>query len=187
MKSVCYIQARGGSKRIPHKNKMIWYGLPFVADAIVKANMTGLFDMIMVSSDDTEILDIARKYGALPVLRSKEMSGDNITDAQLAKEIFKPLKHYDHICCLYPCVPLLTVQDMRSAYSRFFTTETEALRAVDKTGKDAGAFYFFRMTDKPIDTLKYLDYTLEVAQDINTMDDIKEAKRKYENNRLLDR
>lgn len=180
MKTCCYIQARGGSKRIPGKNKYLWHGVPFVADAIIKAQSSKLFDLIMVNSDDTEILNIARQYGALPVLRSPKMSGDAVTDAELSTEIFKPLGRFDIICSLYPCVPLLKIHDLRRAYVRFMMSDDEALIAVDSNGVDAGAFYYYRMPLQAIDNVTYKDYTLEVAQDINTFDDIREAERKYE-------
>ena len=182
MKTCCYLQARGGSKRLPHKNRMLWHGVPFVADAIIKAQASKLFDLIMVSSDDTDILDIARKYGALPVLRSAEMSGDNVTDAQLAVEILRPLGRFDIVCKLYPCVPLLTADELRCAYVKLLMSDAEAVRAVDDHGLDAGAFWFYRMTDNPLDTLCKLDYNLNMWQDINTPADIAEAERKYENN-----
>ena len=186
MKSVAYIQARGGSKRIPGKNKLLWHGIPFVADAILTAKASCLFDVIIVSSDDLEILDIARRFKALPVLRSEKMSGDTVTDAELATEILPPLEHFDVVCKLYPCVPLLKPIDLRKAYVDLTMSDAEAVRAVDKHGDDAGAFWLFNMTDKPLDKLRKIDYTLEVSQDINTYADIQEAERKYENNRLLD-
>ena len=185
MKSVCYIQARGGSKRIPHKNKLLWRGVPFVADAILTAEASCIFDLIMVSSDDKEILDIARQFGALPVLRSDKMSGDTITDTELATEILRPLKKFDVVCKLYPCIPLLHPIDLTKAYQMFMTSGAEALRAVDVNGIDAGAFWFYNMTDKPLDTLDKIDYTLDISQDINTYEDIEEARKKDETYRLL--
>jgi CMP-N-acetylneuraminic acid synthetase len=179
MKTACYIQARGGSKRIPGKNKHLWHGVPFVADAIHKAQESELFDLILVSSDDTEILDIARQHGALPVLRSAEMSGDNVTDAELAAEVLRPLKRFDIVCKLYPCVPLLTAEDLRLAWVQFSCHVTDALRAVDADGNDAGAFWMFWNEGKPLDKMSVIDYTLPIAQDINTYADIKEAERKW--------
>jgi len=181
MKTLCYIQARGGSKRFPGKNKHKWDGVPFVVNAIYKAQMAEIFDLVMVTSDDIEILNLARDAGALPVLRSQAMSGDLVTDDQLAEEVLLPLSGFDIACKLYPCVPLLSPDDLTAAYYALLDSEEDYLRAVDKQGKDAGAFYFFRVQpaiDYTISKLNRLDYILDYCQDINTLDDLWHAKQK---------
>ena len=73
-KAVAIITARGGSKRIPHKNIKEFCGKPIVAYSIEAALASGLFDRVMVSSDDEEIAEVARKYGAeVPFLRSEKI------------------------------------------------------------------------------------------------------------------
>ena len=63
--NIAIIPARGGSKRIPRKNIRLFRGLPIIAHSIAKAQATGIFDFIMVSTDDAEIAEIARAHGAL--------------------------------------------------------------------------------------------------------------------------
>ena len=71
MSSVAIITARGGSKRIPRKNVKPFMGKPMVAYAIAAALGSKLFDEVMVSTDDEEIADIARKAGAhVPFMRN---------------------------------------------------------------------------------------------------------------------
>jgi hypothetical protein len=111
------------------------------------------------------------------------MSGDTVTDAELAHEILPPLKRFELVCKLYPCVPLLKPIDLRRAYIALIASDAEGIRAVDKDGNDAGAFWLYWMTDKPLDKLRIIDYTLDVSQDINTYADIQEAERKYDKNR----
>ena len=72
------IPARGGSKRIPRKNVKLFAGKPMIAWSIEAAQRTGLFDRIVVSTDDEEIASIARKYGAdVPFVRPAELSDDH--------------------------------------------------------------------------------------------------------------
>ena len=65
MKNLCIIPARGGSKRIPRKNVKQFLGKPILAYSIEAALATGLFDEVMVSTDDEEIAKIAKQYGAI--------------------------------------------------------------------------------------------------------------------------
>ena len=70
-KAVAIITARGVSKRIPHKNIKEFCGKPILAYSIEAALASGVFDRVMVSTDDEEIAEVARKYEAeVPFLRS---------------------------------------------------------------------------------------------------------------------
>ena len=105
MSSLCYIQARAGSKRFPRKALALWNGKPMVADAIEKAKATGLFDYIAVSSDDPEILQIAVDYGVLPLWRSAKASSDTATDDDVAEEVvsyFPALQYSFEDVSVYP-------------------------------------------------------------------------------------
>ena len=76
MSKVAIITARGGSKRIPRKNIKDFCGKPIIAYSIEAALASGLFDEVMVSTDDKEIADVARTYGAsVPFMRSEATSG----------------------------------------------------------------------------------------------------------------
>ena len=76
MGNICIIPARGGSKRITRKNIKPFLCKPIIAYSIQAALDSGLFDEIMVSTDDNEIAEIAKQYGAkVPFLRSKKKFG----------------------------------------------------------------------------------------------------------------
>ena len=60
---VAVIPARGGSKRIPRKNIRDFAGKPIIAYSIDCAKQSGLFDRIIVSTDDEEIADVATRFG----------------------------------------------------------------------------------------------------------------------------
>ena len=80
MKTLAMITARGGSKRIPRKNIKDFNGKPIMAYSIEAAIASGVFDEVMVSTDDEEIAEIARKYGAsVPFMRSEKTSNDFAT------------------------------------------------------------------------------------------------------------
>ena len=80
MSNLCIIPARGGSKRIPKKNIKEFLGRPIIAYSIRTAIDSKLFDEVMVSTDDIEIAEIAKKYGAkVPFIRSLKNSSDFAT------------------------------------------------------------------------------------------------------------
>ena len=89
MKSIAIITARGGSKRIPRKNIKEFCGKPIIAYSIEAALNSKLFDEVMVSTDDEEIAEIAREYGAaVPFMRSEATSNDFATTADVLLEMF---------------------------------------------------------------------------------------------------
>ncbi len=112
MPNLCIIPARGGSKRIPNKNIKDFLGKPIISYSIKSAIETGLFDEIMVSTDDTGIAEISKSLGAkVPFLRSEENSQDFSTTYDVIEEVIKQYdgagKHFEKFCCIYPCAPLI--------------------------------------------------------------------------------
>jgi N-acylneuraminate cytidylyltransferase len=112
MKSICIVPARGGSKRIPHKNITDFMGMPLIAWSIRAALNSGCFDEVMVSTDSEEIADIAKQYGAnVPFLRSAETANDYATTADVIEEVLNRYeeqgKHFDAFCCLYATAPFV--------------------------------------------------------------------------------
>lgn len=118
MKTVAIIPARGGSKRIPRKNIKRFRGLPMIGWAINAAKSSGVFDDIIVSTDDPEIADIAQQCGArVPFMRPLALADDNSPTLPVVKHA---LNAYDReppeaACCLYPCTPALNPSDLVTA------------------------------------------------------------------------
>ena len=117
--SVAVIPARGGSKRIPRKNIKIFSGVPMIAYAIKAAMESGLFEHIVVSTDDAEIADLAKQFGAeVPFFRPPELANDLATTvpviAHAIQECEKLRWNTDFVCCIYPCVPFLSGADLVS-------------------------------------------------------------------------
>ncbi|MCM1118717.1 MAG: pseudaminic acid cytidylyltransferase [bacterium] len=120
MRRIAIITARGGSKRIPRKNIKEFCGKPILAYSIEAARASGLFDTVMVSTDDGEIADIARKYGAeVPFARSESTAGDFATTNDVLLEVLAEYEKrgecYDIGCCIYPTAPFVTAQKLRAA------------------------------------------------------------------------
>jgi pseudaminic acid cytidylyltransferase len=122
MSKLAIIPARGGSKRIPKKNIKEFFGKPVLAYAIENAINSKLFDEVMVSTDDDEIVEIAIKFGAkVPFKRSSENSDDYATTIDVLTEVIatygKVQREFEYACCIYPCTPLLTKQRIIEGFS----------------------------------------------------------------------
>ncbi len=122
-KNLCIIPARGGSKRIPRKNVKPFLGKPMLAYSIETAQKTGLFDEVMVSTDDEEIAEVARRYGAkVPFMRSAETASDFATTADVLREVIAKYREqgreFDNFCCFYATAPLVQSGDVVSAFDR---------------------------------------------------------------------
>ncbi len=118
MSALCVIPARGGSKRIPRKNVRPFAGRPMIAWSIETARASGLFDRVVVSTDDTEIAAVARESGAeVPFLRPAELANDIAgTDAVIghALEWFAAQgETVEEFCCIYATAPFLCAEDLR--------------------------------------------------------------------------
>jgi len=116
MSSICIIPARGGSRRIPRKNIRPFHGKPIMAYSIEAAKVSGLFDRIIVSSDDLEILDTAVHYGAEPFDRPPELARDDVGTYDVTRETFMALdgwRDVGRVCCIYATAPMLDITDLQ--------------------------------------------------------------------------
>ncbi len=134
-KAVAIITARGGSKRIPHKNIKEFCGKPILAYSIEAALASGLFDRVMVSTDDEEIAEVARKYGAeVPFLRSEKTANDYATTKDVLEEVLaeyeKRGEHFDTLCCIYPTAPFVTPDRLSEAMDQLEEREGDTLLPV---------------------------------------------------------
>ena len=120
--AVAIIPARGGSKRIPRKNIKEFCGKPIIAYSIETALKSGLFEQVIVSTDDKEIADVARSYGAhVPFMRPKALSDDISGTSVVLLHALEWLKEndkvYDYACCIYATAPFLQAKYIRQGYS----------------------------------------------------------------------
>lgn len=128
--NLCIIPARGGSKRIPRKNIKEFLGKPIIAYSIEAALKSNLFDEVMVSTDDEEIAEIAKKYSAkVPFLRGKENANDFATTYSVIEEVLNKYneaagKIFKNACVLYPCAPFVTASKLKEAFNKLDKFDT---------------------------------------------------------------
>ena len=132
MRKIAIITARGGSKRIPRKNIREFCGKPILAYSIEAARESGLFDTVMVSTEDREIAGIARQYGAeVPFYRSERTAGDFATTNDVLLEVLEEYgkrgAHYDLGCCIYPTAPFVTAEKLRDAVRQLLDSDADTL------------------------------------------------------------
>ncbi|MCH5253677.1 MAG: pseudaminic acid cytidylyltransferase [Lachnospiraceae bacterium] len=120
MSSIAIITARGGSKRIPGKNIKEFLGKPIICYSIEAAVSSGLFDEVMVSTDDEAIAEIAKKSGAsVPFMRSDKTADDYATTDDVLMEVLEAYersgKTFDYMACIYPTAPFVTAEKLKAA------------------------------------------------------------------------
>ena len=119
-RALCVIPARGGSKRIPRKNVKDFLGKPLIAYSIEAALNSGVFERVIVSTDNAEIADVAIKFGAqVPFMRDAALSDDYATSSDAVADAARRLGGYARVCCLYATAPLITGEILREAYGKF--------------------------------------------------------------------
>ncbi len=132
---IAIITARGGSKRIPRKNIKNFHGKPILAYSIEAAINSGVFDEVMISTEDDEIAEIAKEYGAVfPFRRSEEMADDHAMTIDVIIEVvnayIKSGKNPESVCCIYPTAPFVTAEKLKKANSCFENSDVEAVLPV---------------------------------------------------------
>lgn len=170
-RAVAVITARGGSKRIPRKNIKEFCGKPILAYSIEAAIQSGVFDEVMVSTDDEEIAEIAKQYGAMiPFMRSADTANDYATTADVICEVLDTYKSagktFDYACCIYPTAPFVTSEKLKNAMELLESTGADSVMPVT-------AFSFPPMRGMYIreEKLSYVfpEYSQKRSQDIEAM------------------
>jgi pseudaminic acid cytidylyltransferase len=117
---IAIIPARGGSKRIPRKNIKDFCGKPMIAYAINAAKESGFFEHVVVSTDDEEIAEIANAWGAeTPFIRPAELANDHTATVPVIAHAIEACRalgwKFDQVCCIYPGVPFIQIEDLKGA------------------------------------------------------------------------
>ena len=135
MSTLCIIPARGGSKRIPHKNIREFLGKPIIAYSIEAALQSGVFEEVMVSTDDPKIAEVARQYGAqVPFMRSAAASSDYASTRDVLVEVLDRYaengRQFDYLACVYPTAPFITPEKLRAGYEKISASDAGELMPV---------------------------------------------------------
>jgi len=115
MINVAIIPARGGSKRIHKKNIRDFCGKPIIAYSIEAAINSGVFDRVIVSTDDQDIAEVSKKYGAeIPFIRPDNLADDHTGTNDVVVHAIKALEAegetIGYACCIYATAPFLQTQ-----------------------------------------------------------------------------
>ena len=137
MKNIAIITARGGSKRIPRKNIKEFCGKPIIAYSIEAALESGMFEEVMVSTDDDEIAAISQKYGAhVPFMRSAETASDYATTRDVLLEVLHEYAmvgtNFEYMTCIYPTAPFVTGRKLSDAMGMLLNSKGSLLIPVVK-------------------------------------------------------
>ena len=122
--NVAVIPARGGSKRIPRKNIREFCGKPMIAWPIEVAKQSDLFDHILVSTDDEEIAEVSKSYGAeIRTMRPVELADDHTGTTEVIAHAVSWMQEQgwtlNAVCCIYATAPLIQMNDLIEAYKLF--------------------------------------------------------------------
>ena len=130
------IPARGGSKTVPSKNIRLLAGKPLIAWTIETALASPSLDRVIVSTDDPEIAEISRTYGAeVPFMRPADLAGDTVPDLPVFEHAYKWFRGPendppDAVVWLRPTAPLRTVDDIEAALKLLVDSEADSVRSV---------------------------------------------------------
>ena len=118
--NIAIITARGGSKRIPHKNIRDFCGKPIIEYSIRAALDAQVFDTVMVSTDDERIALIAKNAGAeVPFMRSEKTANDYATTTDVLLEVIEQYDKmgitFENACCIYPTAPFVNAAKLKNA------------------------------------------------------------------------
>ena len=127
---LCVIPARGGSKRIPRKNIKFFCGKSMIGYSIKAALASKCFDKVIVSTDDQEIAQISRSFGAeTPFVRPEELANDYTGTAPVVKHAIewfdKKGQSPVDVCCLYATNPFLRSDTIKKAYNQLQQTQSD--------------------------------------------------------------
>ncbi|MHA2023948.1 MAG: cytidylyltransferase domain-containing protein [Candidatus Thorarchaeota archaeon] len=127
---ICVILARGGSKRIPLKNLVVIKGLPLIAWSVIQATESLLVDEVFVSTDNDEITNVAKKYGAKIIERPAEFAGDKSTSESAllhALEYAELHGKVQAVVFLQPTSPVRTRSDIDNAVKLYLESRCDSL------------------------------------------------------------
>lgn len=166
---IAIIPARGGSKRIPRKNIKTFLGKPIIAYAIELARNSGLFDEIIVSTDDAEIAEVARYLGAkVPFMRSAKNSSDHATTMEVINEVLNFYREKDwdfkYGCCIYPTSPLVQERHLVQGYTKLRERNFNTVLPIVPFGYPV--WRGFEITDNEMAKMVWPEYLNSRSQDL---------------------
>lgn len=166
---VAIIPARGGSKRIPRKNIKEFFGKPMIAWSIEAAKKSGIFDRIIVSTDDEEIATIAKEWGAeVPFIRPAELSEDLTATIPVISHAIQWLmeqgEELEAVCCIYATAPFVEATDIVKGYTEL--TSGDWAYTFSVTDFSAPIFRSFKLSENGGVEMFYPEHFNTRSQDL---------------------
>ncbi len=160
------IPARSGSKGLPNKNIKLLKGKPLLAWTIEEALGSKYLEQVIVSTDSSEIAQIAINYGALvPFLRPKNLATDESPTVDTVLDLIKKLPNYDYVVLLQPTSPLRTIEDIDSAIDIMKTAKAKALVSICESNESP--YWMYKMNANNI-----LSPVVEATESISRRQDL---------------
>ena len=150
------IPARGGSKGIPRKNIIDLGGKPLIYYTIKTAKDSGILDRLILSSEDAEIIEIAKSLGVeVPFVRPSEYAQDHVGDQPVLQHALKALDKMDHyqpdlVLYLKPTIPFRASTDIKNVVEKLKNNNLDSVRTVTKTTGVNHPYWMFTMDDEGI-------------------------------------
>lgn len=194
---IAIIPAKGTSRRIPGKNIRDFVGKPILAYTIETARKVGIFDHICVSTEDQGVIEVAKRYGAEIVKRPLAMAecrgepdpGTHEVARHAVETYCKGGLEVEMACCIYPCAPLMTAQDIWQGWEAMQRPGAWWSYGVGPDGADSGTFYwgwavsYLDRLPMPMDEHSDHVWKVPIAPerccDINTEEDWQRAEQLY--------
>ena len=161
-KAIAIIPARGGSKGIPRKNVRLLAGKPLIAYTIEAVLKSKYIKQVLVSTDDSEIMDVSKEYGADVIKRPNEFAQDNSPTIDTVLHVLESLEteeeSIDIVVLLQPTSPLRNTEDINCSMELFIKNEPESLISVCEA--EHPPFWYFSVENsylKPLFGVEYLN------------------------------
>jgi CMP-N-acetylneuraminic acid synthetase len=181
MRNVCIIPARKGSKRLPGKNRIEFFGRPIIQNPIDAAVSSGLFERIEVSTDDEAMRNIVFPPAVIN-WRSPELCADDVPDIDVVRHYCDRHRDATYLCYLYATAALVTPAQLLRGLSLLRRSGVVSTYCcVGHSTADVGQFYWFdvaAMISNKLQTQIGLVLDDLECQDINTADDLWIAEQK---------
>jgi len=141
------VPARGGSKSVPRKNIKLLSGTPLIGWTIKEAVKSKYIDLLILSSDDDEIISVAKKYGAeVPFLRPSSLAQDDTVPMDVTLHALKKITGFDIVVILQPTSPFRLVEDIDGSIKKMMISGAPA--CVSVTLPDKSPFWMFELDEK---------------------------------------
>lgn len=131
---IAVIPARGGSKRLPRKNILDLAEKPLIAWTIEAAQMSVGIDEIIVTTDDSEIEQVANSFGARVIIRPDHLASDTASSIDVVLHAIESQKEkYDYVLLLQPTSPLRNCKHINDVINMLFEKKADAVISVSET------------------------------------------------------